>query len=152
MADMDDYSKKLADQANAYRKNLPGLQQQQFQVAEDTGKRDLAEQMGNTRKRSQQRGLLYSGLRQGQEVGDISNYSRKLSDEQARINQATNKTADTMENDAFNAGLKNSQSQLAASDLAYQRALAERAQKGQALGSLGGGIGSIVGSFLGGGK
>jgi len=147
---------KEARGASEYRKNLAGTQEQLMNQAGDSGRRNLAEGITDSRRAMSSRGLLYSGLRQGAEAGNRSDYLSGLSQARSGINQQTTDTADQMSAQAKQSGIGAQQAQQGLADAIYNQnmqqfgiAKEEDSKRKQALSSATGGLLGIAGNFMG---
>lgn len=149
----NNYSAKIQERsreaAQEYRSNLAATQARQGQLAEESGRRDLATNMAGVRTASNRRGLLYSGIRQGAEAEAGQSYASNLGAQKQRIKDSTEATADAMESKAIGAGVANQQMMQAQADANYQSALNQRMAKNQMINSLLGTAGSAAGMFAG---
>lgn len=97
-----DQSKKQADQlrgqlgqqASDYRAKIPGLQEEMMNPQLDAAKRQLAGNINDVKTSSNQRGLLYSGIRQGQEADARGAAASQVASARANINSKTQAQAD----------------------------------------------------------
>lgn len=114
-----DYQKQLADkaasdlrqglnqQATDYRKNIPGLQEEMMNPQMDSAKRQLAENIHGVKTAANQRGLLYSGIRQGQESNARGVASSAMAGARANANAQTQAQADAYDKIAAEGNIAN---------------------------------------------
>lgn len=142
---------KMVAQAQAYRANLPGLQEKMGSGVADQGRRGLAEQMSGIKTASNKRGLLYSGLRQGAQTGAQAQMAGNVAGQRAQINQDTESQAQKMEQAAAQSGLVARGQQIETADNAYNEALQKHSagrEQAQAIGSAAGqGAGMVAGAY-----
>lgn len=150
------YQTGLSNQAKSYRANLPGTQNALANQSADVGKRNLAQNIAQTRSNASSRGLLNSGLRQGAEAGNYGSYLSGQSQARSGINQETEQNAQGMENNAISAGEKLQQQRQAMEDAIYgrqqeqyQNALQQQQQRTGLLGGIGKSLGGMAGGALG---
>lgn len=139
-----------AVQAKKFRAQMGDMSQKQYQQAEDTSRRGLAESMSGIKQGASQRGLLYSGLRSGAEANAASGAQSDLAAQRAEINQNLENTAQGMEQGALQSGMQRYGTQLQQSSDTYQQALQKmKDQQAQQAGIMGA-AGSVGGMLLGG--
>jgi hypothetical protein len=147
--------KQMQAQAKNYRANMGQAREGMYNLAEGQGRQALAQRMGQITQQANQRGLLYSGLRQGAQAGAQGEIAGQLANERARINQATEARAQEMENAAIGVGLQARNQAIQAQDDAYNLALQKKKQEMDLAKGLGGVAGQAIGTgtaYLGRGK
>jgi hypothetical protein len=139
------YRDKLSAQAKEYRSNIEDTRSKMFSQAKEGRRRNLAQTMTGVQRGANRRGLLYSGLRAGEEAGARQRTATGMAQDKEKINQQTEAKAAQMEQQAATAGLGTQQMGIDAKSDAYNQALQSRrdklaAQRGlfQAAGSAGG--------------
>lgn len=137
------------NQAKDFRAGLPQYQENQFNAAADASRRQLAGDISGVRKSANQRGMLYSGLRQGAEAAAGGNAAAALAKRRVAINQESGERADALDNQALQSGMAVQQLEQKRLDTAYERALDRQKQKQAGLGSIAGGFGGIMGGLGG---
>ena len=135
--------KALAEQISA----VPGQTAQELGLLQNEAGSALGSAIGETRKNYNQRGLLYSGMRQGAEQGVRGRVATALASGQAQTQRDAENTL-TKQKAAFaSIGLaeQEKQNQLAqqAFDQSYQNSIARR----QAMQQLMGGVGQAAGYY-----
>lgn len=144
----------VAKTARDYRKNLPGMLDQQKNIAQDSARMDLAREYNNADRSANARGLFYGGKRAGMRGQAESAVAGDLASNLRNINISGENTASGLENTAIEAayGMKNDQQQIY--DDAYNEALSRRQSEidkrkgfGNTMGTAGGGL---IGGLLGG--
>lgn len=139
----------LASRAKDYRTKLNQTRGEMYDQAADVGRRGLAQQMAGVNKQANQRGLLYSGLKQGAQAQKAAGYAGNLSRAQQNIYDATENQAQELEQGAINADIQQAMAERSATDAAYNAALQARNNRNGLLGSLFSAGGTIAGSALG---
>lgn len=140
---VDDARDKYQGEAQNYRRQLPGLQQSMANQAAGTGRQDLARDLAKGSQGMSKRGLLYSGLQQGEQAGARGKFYTDQSQKRAQINEQTEAQARQLEDQAMQAGLQAQAARIGNTNQAYNTALAQKlgAQQGQQ-----GLFGSILGA------
>lgn len=145
---LQDLATQQASQARAFRSNLPGYQSQAQAGFEDQARANVAGGTQDVTRSSNQRGLLYSGLRQGGQAAVGAQAANQLANQTAGFNQYANQVANQMDAQAIGTGLMAQQQQQQANDFNYNQALNLYNQRSQALGGLGGVLGQVGGRAL----
>lgn len=141
---------QLVKEAVNYRKSLPALQSSYGGLAADQRRNTLDQRNLQATTGANNRGLLYSGLKQAADQQNLTDYARGNAHDQASINQQTNAQADAMDSQAVNSGMQLQNLQQQSDEAAFKNAMAIRQQRlGEAQG-FGGGIGGPVGAGIGG--
>lgn len=145
------YNQKYGD-AEAKEKAAQAAQQRELDVAnsknsmmnqaEDSGRRQLSQKLGQVRSGANSRGLLYSGLRQGAEEGTRAQSAGDLAATRQNINQASDEQMTNLTNQGANQGIQSYGMQIQNNANDYQDALKRYQQKTGALGALGKGLGA----------
>lgn len=150
----DAYNQIAQERAKAAQGNMVSdLDQQKegmIQKYDNTSRRQLAENMSGIKRSANQRGLLYSGMRQGQESGAQSEAASSAAGYRAALNASMDKAKEDIMAGRANMGMDQYQQEVNAAGDAYQAALEKRRQSGGILSSIGGALGT-VGGFLAGG-
>lgn len=110
LSDRSRFKKDAIKSAKDYRQNLTSNVEKQsdlaFQPIQAQAKRQLAQNIKDTRNDFNRRGLLHSGARASAEVGNQANMVTALNDYRSKLNQAlygnAMNTANTLENNAIN--------------------------------------------------
>lgn len=143
-----DLQAQQVQQAQDFQNNLGGYQGSLNDQAENTTRNSMAQKMADVRSASNSRGLLYSGLRQGQEAGVGAESASKLANQRAAINERTQNVSNQMNQNAIQSGLQMQQAQQAMADQNYEMANKQAEQKQKAAQGLIGGIGKTVGGLF----
>jgi hypothetical protein len=151
-----DYANTLTNQAQQFRSDLPSYLERQTNAATDSSKQALASDIANVKSNSNARGLLYSGVNEGNQAMARGAESAKLAKNIQNINDTANQQADIKDQLATQAqGVSNQQDlqalQMRAqnSETAYEQALKQQQSQQGFFGQLFGGIAGAVGSLLG---
>lgn len=142
-------TQRQAGAAQAFRTSLPARSQEYGSMLGDQQRMSLARQMQGNAAAAQSRGLLYSGLKQAADQASAGQYASALSRGQSQFNEAAQKQAGEMEEQAIQSGLQLNQMENQAAQERYKNALLKRQANQGAAGGLGGAIGSITGGILG---
>lgn len=151
---------QMTKQAEDYRKNLGNTQSTLFGGAQESQRKQLAQDIAGVRSQSAKRGLLHSGLRMGGEAAAQSNYASELQRQRSDINRQTEAQARQMEEAADDARMKAidpgyqsfSRAQDASDRLTgLQERNFEQQQRDRAqmFNAVGGAVGQIGGAYLG---
>ncbi len=136
--------------AQEFAQNVDQYKDDQFNVAAQPGRMELAKTMRGTNNQMNRRGLLYSGFNQAAQADNVSN----LANQEADLRKEINTNADQLSRDQLFEALQNS---LALQDMEQgrvnsnyandlSRAQAEQAGYGNLLGLLGSLGGAAIGS------
>lgn len=137
---------QVAD-AKSYRANLPQTQQNMYEQAYKGERNNLAQNIQATRQNANSRGLLYSGLEQGNEQGQRANSNANLAQTRSEINNSTESQARQLEANAVQTGIQQQQSVASIQDQTMSQALANMAARRQGLSGVGQGIGAGIGIY-----
>ena len=139
--------------ANTFRNNLPGYSQQLGDQYQQQQRQQLASNLKATDSNYNSRGLLYSGARVGNEVGQQAQSASDIASGKQQINQGLLNQANQLDTNAFNTavGIANTtntgayqvQTQADVEGLANQ--ISNTQAQTQALGGLLGGLSSAAG-------
>lgn len=116
-------------QADDFRANLGSFKQGQQAMVGDSGRRDLAERMAGIKAGANSRGLLYSGLRAGEEAGAQSDLASNLSSAQRDINVGAEEQARGLDEQAAKSGIAVQQAEQERQNKIYQQAMSNQQQK-----------------------
>lgn len=134
-------------QATDFRSNLGNYKEQQGTAAADNARRQLATELSGVKSRSNARGLLYSGLREGSEAQTRAKIGSGLNQRQAEMGQSADEQANALENRAIQSGLGVQNLAQQREDQIAKRKLAAEQQKNQGFGQFAGGIGGVLGGM-----
>jgi hypothetical protein len=141
-----DLVSKQSQQAKDFRGNLGNYKEQQSNAAGDVSRRQLASDIAGVQTRANSRGLLYSGLRQGSEIGAASRAGSDLAKKRMQINQEAESQADDYDSQALQSGVGLQQLEQQRLDRDYEYAIEKKKEKS----IWGDGSGKLVGGLLGG--
>ncbi len=134
--------------ANDFVANEGKYKDQVFSNVDKSARSDLARNIANTRSSYNNRGLLYSGMRQGAELGNQAQAGAKLAGARSKINQAVEDQGKQMQYQAVDAGLQAQKSAQSIQDEIYSNALSDFQGRNNVIGSVLSGGGMIAGSAL----
>lgn len=140
---------KQIQRAEAYRKNLPGYKQEQYGQAEEGSRGEIRKGMQDVTRGMNARGLLYSGLAQGQRAGVGAQAASNLAAQKGMINQNIENTADQFDAQAAQTAGQVQSMQQQFNDAAYNRTMQERLARQANLNALGSAVGSLAGKAIG---
>lgn len=143
-----------AERAQGAQKNMvTDLNQQKEGMINqnaDSSRGQLAQNMAGIKQSANSRGLLYSGIKQGQEAGAQSEAASNQAGYRAALNASTDKSTEDIMAGKATMGLDQYQQDVTNAGNAYQQALEKRKQSGGILGAIGGAIGAGAGLLMGG--
>lgn len=119
-------AKEQRQQAADYKQNAPELKQKRFNIAGDQLRNSLAGNIGQVRQGANQRGLLYSGLRQGAEAGLKSQLAGDLAIAQTDISKDVEDRIKELEYGTMESDMKAAMADQAVKDDLYRQQLAAR--------------------------
>lgn len=135
-------------QAQQFRANLPNYQKEQYASAENAGRRALATKLQDVKTGASQRGLLHSGLRQGEESRIGADSAGRLAGQRADINLQSEDMAQEMENEAIQSGLQYQKMMQDLADEEYNKNMEIEQQRKGSIGGMTRGLGtSVAGIF-----
>lgn len=135
-------------QAKEFRQNLGSNKQAAYQGAENSARQQLAQNIGAVKRDFNRRGLLFSSLRQGGELGEQANTTAQLAQQRARINEAMDTAANEYDKAALDSGLQINEMEMDYQQQLYNRALSNMMQRNQNMSSIGGAVGTGTGGYL----
>lgn len=138
-------------QAKATRENIPNQAKDLGAMSANDQRRQLAQNIAQTRRGASSRGLLYSGLRQGEEAGQRANTAAQIAQNQAQINQQLEDNAFAQEVGSFGNLTQLRNQEMADAKFKYDQAMAGAQAQAAAKGGLFGLGGLIGGTMQGGG-
>jgi len=134
--------------ADAFAKSAPGLKESTFQGVAGQERRRLAGELSGIRGGASSRGLLYSGLRQGQEAGARANSESGLAAQRQGINQTIDEQAQRLKEAPIKTGLNLAQVESDISNQAMSRAIENMQSRQAAMAGLGSALGQAAGTAL----
>lgn len=140
---------RLQDQAATYRKNLPDIQRETGNIAAEGIRNDTSHGMKDITTGSNSRGLLYSGLRSGEQGALQTASASRLAKAQAAINHATSEQANAYDANALNQTYNSVNQGFSPEDVAYDAAIRQRQGSLEASKGLGQGLGLLAGNYFG---
>lgn len=143
-----DLQAQQVQQAQDFQNNLPGYQNELYNQADNSARNSMAQKLADVKSASNSRGLLYSGLKQGQESAVGGQTAADLSNQRAKINEQTQGISNQMNQNAIGSGLAMQRAQQQMADQNYQMASQQAKQKQEAAQGLIGGIGKTIGGIF----
>lgn len=137
----------VRNMAKDFRTNLGGYKTEQYGLAARQGAGKLKENLGLIKRGSNQRGLLFSGLRQGAEGNARASMAALLANQRAQINTDANALADTYDNQAATLGLANYGDSVKRSEDAFRRSQEAAEERRRMISELSSGVGYGLGSI-----
>ncbi len=137
---------QVAD-AKTFRAGLPATQKDLYEGAYKSERQNLAKNIQGVRNNANQRGLLYSGIEQGSELGQRNNSDANLAQAKAEINNSTNDMANQMDANAVQSGIMQQQSLASVQDQTMSQALANMAARRATYSGIGQGVGAAAGTY-----
>ena len=132
-----------------FESKAPQMQSQAIEGAASGERRRLAGELSGIKSGASSRGLLYSGMRQGQEAKSRAMSDVNQAESRANINNAFNQQRQQLKADPIKTGLNVAQMQSGIADQAMTQAINNMQCRQQALGGLGSAIGQGVGTYFG---
>lgn len=142
----------VANNADQFQQNLGDYKQGQINQVGEQGRQQLAQQINDLNTQANQRGLLYSGLRQGQEASTRAGAANSTASQASAINRRADQQNMTMQGQSVKAGLDLNAAQDERARNVYNLGLEQQEQRGGLLKGIGGAVGSVAGMAAGSGK
>lgn len=142
-------NRSVRGQAKRFRENLPGYKDDQYNQVEKAGAIQMRENDDTIAKSSNQRGLLFSGLRQGAQASSRASIASTLAKQRAEINQEAEDLARSYESASANIGLASFGDALKRSESALNDSLQRAIERRRAISEIGSGIGYGLGTLYG---
>lgn len=136
-------------EAGRFRNDLPGLKEQQFNLARDQAAQGLKGQTRDIRQGASSRGLLYSGLRQGAENAAQGSASSGLSAQREAINRKLGQQANEMDQSSIQSGVDLMALRRNREDLMNGANKSDQERASGAKSGIMGGFGSLLGGIAG---
>lgn len=142
---------KMYNEANQFRSDMPGLMKDQESILKGDANKSIDTGVKAERANYNNRGLLYSGMRQGAE-GDVkSRVASELARSTADVRKGYEDTARAKENAAAQVGLSGYQDALRRAEDTFNMQLAKNVQSRQQMQQLGQAGGYAAGTYASGG-
>jgi hypothetical protein len=136
--------------AKEFRAGLPNLQSQQQTQIKEGARQDLVSRMADIKTGANQRGMLFSGLKQAQQGAAGSMAAGNVANQSAAINNRIQDQASQMDQTAIQGGLSLQQAKQEAANQNFQND--SEAYKKKGITGLLGTVGAVTGGALGGSK
>lgn len=140
---------RLSGEAKSFRSGLPRYKEEKYGMAAGAGRDQLEGTVDTIRKSANQRGLLYSGMREGQEAGARSRMASILAAQRAEINREAEELASAKDASAASVGLSGYDAAIKRADDTYNQQLANEIARRKALAQIGEGVGYGFGAYFG---
>jgi hypothetical protein len=140
-------SDQMTKDAKKFRAGLGQYTDEQYSAQANRGREQLQGTLGTIKSAANQRGMLYSGLRQGAEGGARQNMASILANQRAQINTEASSLADTKDFAAANVGLAGFGDAVRRADDTYAASLQSANARNLALGQIGQGVGYGLGTL-----
>jgi hypothetical protein len=137
----------LMDEASKFRQGLDRYKGEKYGIAANAARDQLNETTKTIRASANQRGLLYSGMRQGQEAGARGRMASILAQQRAEINKEAEDLAAAKDATAANVGLAGYDNAIKRADDAYNLASQNEIARRKALAQIGEGVGYGFGAM-----
>lgn len=149
--DPEIYKQQLEQQRQAkeFEANAPKMGEDIYNRVAGNERKNLAKQMSGVRNNYSSRGLLYSGLRQGDELATQEQSGSRLASARAGINKDLNDQVQNMNDMAIKSGLDIQQQSQGIQDQVFNQALMNMQNSMSSNAALGGAVGQAAGSYLG---
>jgi hypothetical protein len=102
---LKEISRQQSERASQFRSNLPNFTKDKFNMESAQRKNEAAGQIQQGRADASSRGLLFSGIQQGRELGAQGGLASTLARRRQEINQEGQDQANQMEMQAINTGM-----------------------------------------------
>ena len=135
---------------DTFQKAIPGYEQNIYDSVQKDERRKLAQDMSQTNRAMNRRGLLFSGVNQDAQERLKAASAGNLAQTRQDIRSTLNSQFEQMRDNAIGTGLGIQQNLQAASDMAYRQALSNMAQRRAMLSSVGSAVGTAAGMYLAG--
>lgn len=150
---------KQIGQAKDFRTSIPKRASSLMTSKLDAAKDELAQRISGIREGYNSRGLLYSGMRAGEEAGARGDYAANVAQQRAELNQGLLDTANQMEDRAIDTGFGmagmgsdlGAQNTLTNARLQAEKEAANTRRGTEIAKGFGGGIGQLAGAIAAGG-
>lgn len=140
---------KLARDAASYDQNKEFIKQERGQTAASEINKDLARDVKGIKSNASSRGLLYSGLREGNEAGAYSDAANRRNVAQQKINQDVEEESNRKLANSLGIQYNLANQLLSPYDYAYDAAMKKRQSDFQTSKDIGGSVGGLAGSAYG---
>jgi class 3 adenylate cyclase len=141
--------KKMMGEAKEFRANLPKYTGERYAQAAQLGQETLQDTTKNIKQNANRRGLLFSGMRQGQEASARGRMASMLAGQRAEINREAQDLAGAKEEAAAQTGLAGFGDAIQRSDNLYKQALDQEMARRKNMAQLGQGVGYGLGAYYG---
>jgi hypothetical protein len=140
---------KQLQTAQDYRAKLGQTKQEYGDIAAEGIRGDISQGLKGIKQGASSRGLLYSGLRGGEEANLQTGGASRLAGAQKGINESTENQANAYDAAALGQNYQGTQAGFGPSDIAYNAAIRQRQGNLESQKQLGQGLGLLGGTYLG---
>lgn len=140
---------RMGKEAKDFRSNLGKFKNEKYGMVADAGREELANTTKGIRTAANQRGLLFSGMREGEEANARSRMASILAAQRAEINKEAEELATSKEQSVANVGLAGYDAAIKRADDAYSVMLQNEIQRRKGLAQIGEGVGYGFGAYYG---
>lgn len=144
--DLAELKRRQAEQARDFRTNIEGYKSNAFNQVAKLEKEALGKRMHDVRLDAKRRGLMFSGIRQGNEAKAQSDSSAQLAQSRFDINDLAEQEAQGLEADAIDSGVQQQKMVSQINDSIYNQAIKNMLNRRAGLSSLAGAGGTLVGT------
>lgn len=135
-------------QADEFATNAPSLKNQIYSDVQHKARQNLAGDLASSRQNYNNRGLLFSGIRQGTDMGLQSQESQGLAKAKTGISTNIDAQARQMQYNAIDSGLQAQKSQQAIQDEIYGNAMNQMQMRNQGIAGIASGAAQIGGAYF----
>lgn len=137
------------NQARQFAKDAPQIGEDLFNDASRQEQQNLARNISGIKQGYNSRGMLYSGMQQGAQLGAQAQSGSRLANAKTAINKELSDQVQSMNDLQIQSGLSVQAAQKGVSDNVFAQALYNMQNQLQTGGAIGGAIGKIAGGYLG---
>jgi len=146
---LEERRKQLQDNLDKYNKEMPGMRERMVGAVGDEERSQADTNIKNIRKDATQRGLLYSGLREGQEAGAVGGANKRIAGKTMGINQDLEDRRLALQDMVTGAGLDKAAAEAGIAGQNYESDLGKSLEKRRQMSSIMGAGGALGGAALG---
>lgn len=140
---------KQTQAANDYRAAMPQTEKAAGDLAAGGIRADTSQGLKGITTGANQRGLLYSGLRQGEQGQLMGQEAGRIAGAQNKINTGVENQANNLDTAALGGAYNQAQAAFSPTDTAYDAAIRQRQGNLEAQQQLGKGAGGLIGQYYG---
>ena len=148
---LDIMREQLQSQADKFQQNSGLLKRNMFENFAQQERRGLANRLTTADEGANRRGVLYSGINEGNKSALQGESSKAMAEQQIGINKGVDDASRQLQANAAKADLQSVDMSQNLEDAVYSNALQNMQLRNQGIQSFLGGIGMLGGAYLGGG-